>query len=591
MLPLIILVTVAGLAPFLSALTGSFYSGGVFSGMANYRQLAGDRGFPMAAGITVAWSLLSAAVTIGLAYPIASLAAGTRRVYGLVFTLLVAMWAVPVYIGAPLWRFVLHGAAGDSIFRRLTGVEVNLMESPAAAFLASALVSAWFRLPQAVFILLAALGRSRTSIDEAARLDGAGPAALAFSIRLPAMKGALGAVAALELVSAFKEFTVPFLMTAGGPPLRSGVTDRTVVGATTTLELYLYDLFSGYADSGVVSAYAVVLSVSMALLVIAGLSLKSTFKKSRLVRMPDSFAARSRRAGHLAGRKGAYGLHDYVPGRLADFAFTGLMWVALALLLAAVVVLVFCIVWMAFSDLSIAFVDSWIPRFLTTANFGRVFIDDGFGLAILNTLYVSIVTATLIGLIAFPAAAWLADRPRAEAAIFFVALQALSSTGGVHSLIPLYNLWRQLGILGGYAPIVLVYLYHNLPVALFALAEYLRDQPRSFKDSARLEGLGKLGFLVCIQLPLALPAIGAAAMVAFLSAWNGFMAPLVFLDDDTKYTVAVRLHTYVGSIASGSPRWNRFAAGSIINIILVGALFRWWKKPLVSTALSAHDDD
>ncbi len=546
----------------------------------------------MAAGITVAWSLLSAAVTIGLAYPIASLAAGTKRLYGLVFTLLVAMWAVPVYIGAPLWRFVLHGAAGDSIFRKLTGVEVNLMESPAAAFLASALVSAWFRLPQAVFILLAALGRSRTSIDEAARLDGAGPAALAFSIRLPAMKGALGAVTALELVSAFKEFTVPFLMTAGGPPLRSGVTDRTVVGATTTLELYLYDLFSGYADSGVVSAYAVVLSVSMALLVVAGLSLKNALDKNRQAGVPDRLAAaRSHKAGYLAGRKGSYSLHRYVPGRLADIAFIGMTWVALALLLSAAVVLVFCIVWMAFSDLSIAFVDSWIPRFFTTANFGRVIMEDGFGLAILNTLFVSIITAALIGLIAFPAAAWMADRPRAEAAIFFVALQALSSTGGVHSLIPLYNLWRQLGILGGYAPVVLVYLYHSLPVALFALAEYLRDQPRSFKDYAKLEGLGKLGFLARIQLPLALPAIGTAAMVAFLSAWNGFMAPLVFLDDDAKYTVAVRLHAYVGSIASGSPRWNRFAAGSIINIIIVGVLFRWWRKPLASTSLSAHDDD
>jgi ABC-type glycerol-3-phosphate transport system permease component len=119
----------------------------------------------------------------------------------------------------------------------------------------------------------------------------------------------------------------------------------------------------------------------------------------------------------------------------------------------------------------------------------------------------------------------------------------------------------------------------------------MRDQPPSFKDAARLEGLGRFGYLARIQLPLTLPAIIAAAMVAFLSAWNGFMAPLVFLDDDAKYTIAVKLHAYVGSIASGSPKWNRFAAASIVNIAIVGALFWRFKKPLRSTALSDQADD
>jgi len=477
-----------------------------------------------------------------------------------------------------------------------------------AAFVSSALVAAWFRLPQAVFIMLAALGRSRRAIDDAARMDGAGPAALAFTIRLPAMSGAIGAIAALELVSAFKEFTVPFLMTAGGPPLRSGITEHTVVGATTTLELYLYDLFSGYADSGIVSAYAVSLSLVVGLVVAGGFALRGVLKSgSPLTRrqpglaissdahssppspdwLPASAATepaarRSRRSPRRIG---------HVPGKAADTILVASSWLVIALLSAAAVVLAYCIVWMAFSDLSIAFIDSIVPRFFTAGNFGKAFFDDGLWRALANTLYVSALTAFLIGVMAFPAATWLADRPRAKAATFFVLLQALSSAGGVHSLIPLYDLWRRLGLLGGYSPVVLVYLYHSLPVALFALAEYLRDQPPSFKDAARLEGLGTLGYLMRIQLPLALPAIGAAAMVAFLSAWNGFMAPLVFLDDDAKYTVAVKLHAYVGSIASGSPKWNRFAAASIVNIAIVGLLFRKFKKPLASSALSDQADD
>ena len=608
------LVVLAGAAPFLSALRESFLSGGAYIGLANYRELFADRGFPMAAAITIGWSLLSACAVMVLAYPIASLALGSRRAYAIIFPLLVAMWSVPVYIGAPLWRFVLHGAAGDSVFRALTGIEVNLMESPVAAFVSSALVAAWFRLPQAVFIMLAALGRSRRSTDDAARIDGAGPAALAFTVRLPAMAGAIGAVAALEIVSAFKEFTVPFLMTAGGPPLRAGITERTVVGATTTLELYLYDLFSGYADSGVVSAYAVCLSLVVGAAVAGGFAVRAALKRrsplsraeSRTVGpapspdaspSPDAMADAGSSPSDLGGSAPSLGgaraprRIGRVPGRLADAAFAGSSWLVVAVLVAAAAVLAFCILWMAFSDLSIAFIDSPIPRFFTTANFGKAIFDDGLWLALANTVYVSALTAALVGVVAFPAAAWLADRPRARAAAFFVALQALSSAGGVHSLIPLYDLWRRLGLLGGYAPVVLVYLYHSLPVALFALAEFMRDQPPSFKDAARLEGLGTLGYLWRVQLPLALPAIGAAAMVAFLSAWNGFMAPLVFLDDDATYTIAVKLHAYVGSIASGSPKWNLFAAASIVNVAIIGLLFRRFKKPLATSALSDQIDD
>lgn len=620
-MPLASVVLLAGVAPFINALWTSFHAvqaawdgAGTLSyvGLDNYRILLADRGFPMAAGITVSWALLSAAVTMVLAYLLAALLHGSRRAYHITFPVLVAAWATPVYIGAPLWRFILHGAAGDSLFRTLTGITVNLMASPVAAFVSSALVAAWFRLPQAVFILLAAFSRSRRDLDDAAAIDGAGPAALTFSIRLPAMAGALGAVTALELVSAFKEFTVPFLLTAGGPPLRAGVTDRTVVGATTTLEIYLYDLFSGYADAGVVSAYAVVLSVAVCAVVLAGMSLRSALKQvSPAMHAEAVDQARKRNPGDKPDwSRTATSWPDeasqpnqrnqrnqrqqrlrWIPGRLADTMLIGASWLTVGVLVAAGLALLWCLLWMAFSDLAVAFVDSFLPRFPTAANFGRTFVDDGLGLALMNTLYVSAISALLIGVIAFPAATWLAERSVAKAALVFVALQALSSTGGVHSLIPLYDLWRRLGILGGYAPIILVYLYHSAPVALFALTAFLHNQPRSFTEAARLEGLSGLGYILRIQLPLALPAIGASAMIAFLSAWNGFLAPLVFLDDDARYTIAVRLHAYVGSIASGAPKWNRFAAAAIVNIAIIGVLFWRFKRPLTRTALADHNED
>jgi multiple sugar transport system permease protein len=589
------IVVLAGLAPFTNALFTSFFSvdqvsngNPVFVGLENYARLFSDRGFPLSAGLTLAWALLSASLTMLAAYPLACLIHASRKAYLVVFPVLVAAWATPVYIGAPLWRFLLHGAAGDSLFRTLTGITVNLMESPSAAFIATALVAAWFRLPQAVFILLAAMSRSRRDLDDAAAVDGAGPAALAFVIRLPAMIGTLGAVAAMELVSAFKEFTVPFLMTAGGPPMRAGITRQTVIGATTTLEVYLFDMFSAYTDSGVVSAYAVVLSLFVALAVYLGLLAKGSLRRlTRGRRLSRNRFQRSMRRGSSTQAESI----TWIPGRFSDTGFNAGSWTLVFLLLAAGLALVWCLLWMAFSGLSVAFVDGFLPSYPTAGNFAAALIDDGLGLAVLNTLVVSATTAALTGLIVFPAATWLAEQTLARAALVFILLQALASTGGVHSLIPLYDLWRRLGLLGGYGPVILVYLYHSIPIALFALSSFLRDQPRSFREAARLEGMGMLAYIFRVQLPLSLPAIGTTAMIAFLSAWNGFLAPLVFLDDDARYTVAVKLHAYVGSIASGAPKWNRFAAASIMNIAIIGILFWRFKRPLTKTSLADHNED
>jgi ABC-type glycerol-3-phosphate transport system permease component len=246
---------------------------------------------------------------------------------------------------------------------------------------------------------------------------------------------------------------------------------------------------------------------------------------------------------------------------------------------------------MAFSGLSVAFVDSFLPRYPSVAAFREAFLQDGVLLNFANTLYVSLLASAFAIALVFPAAAWLAERPIAKTALAFALLQALASSGGVHSLIPLYELWRRMGLLGGYLPVVLVYIYHAAPTALLALSTFLRDQPKSLKEAACLEGMGRFAWLVKVQLPLALPALGASAMLAFLAAWNGFLAPLIFLDDDTKYTIAVRLHSYVGSIASGAPKWNRFAAVSLVNVAIVAMLFWRFKKPLSRSALADHGED
>ena len=93
-------------------------------------------------------------------------------------------------------------------------------------------------------------------------------------IFFPSIRRSLLVIAVLNFVKSFKEFTLIFMMTAGGPPLISGITERYIVGSTTTLGIFLYDLFNETDDFGIVSAYSIVMAGLVVLVMILWFFLK-----------------------------------------------------------------------------------------------------------------------------------------------------------------------------------------------------------------------------------------------------------------------------------------------------------------------------
>ena len=67
------------------------------------------------------------------------------------------------------------------------------------------------------------------------------------------------------------------------------------------------------------------------------------------------------------------------------------------------------------------------------------------------------------------------------------------------------------------------------------------------------------GYAFRILLPLSLPPLFTAVMTAFIGAWNGFLAPLLFLNDEKHYTISLKLYSWVGTLGSGNPVWNLFS--------------------------------
>jgi len=535
-----------------------------WAGLENFRALVDDRAFSISLGISLVWALIAASVSVGLGFIFACALLDAKRSFKILFAAILVPWGVPSFISIPIWRMIIHGSGGDSLLTALLGRQVNLLTDPIAGFLAALAVDIWLGVPLAVLAIYASLKSLDRGLSEAALVDGAEGWTLARQIRAPLVKGTIGIMWALDFVKSFKEFSVPFLMTAGGPPFLGGITERHIVGATSTLEIFLYDAFRNEEDYGVASAYAVAVGLLVILLVLVWLRVKKSLTAE----------SDQGRQGRRNGRSAKIG--GPVQNSLWKLALLG----AKILFPLTAALMLYVLIWLSFSDLSAVYVDAILPRFMSLKSYKTVLVDEGILCYFFNTLLSAGSTALLVPIFALPPAIWLSRAGKRQSARAFSILQALGMAGGIHSLIPLFIVFRLLGLLGGYSPVIAVYLFHALPFSVFSIKAFLDRLPPSYEEAAALEGVRTLTYLGRILMPLIAPALVAAMMAAFISAWNGFLVPLVFLNDDRLYTIGIKLHSYVGSVASGNPRWNLFAAASAMNMLFVGLLLWRFKNPL-----------
>jgi len=126
-----------------------------------------------------------------------------------------------------------------------------------------------------------------------------------------------------------------------------------------------------------------------------------------------------------------------------------------------------------------------------------------------------------------------------------------------------------LGLINSRFGLILIYVVHAIPFSLVNMKNFFEGYSKELREPAVLEGATTFQYMRWVLVPLARPIIKTSMLMAFLGAWNGFNAPLVLLTEESMYPVSLKLYTFVGSIASGSPQWNLFAAASIVNVIII----------------------
>ncbi|MGK6311487.1 carbohydrate ABC transporter permease [Neorhizobium sp. DT-125] len=113
-------------------------------------------------------------------------------------------------------------------------------------------------------------------------------------------------------------------------------------------------------------------------------------------------------------------------------------------------------------------------------------------------------------------------------------------------LVPLYAMFITFGLLNSLTGLILANVGFSLPVACFILKGAMDAVPYEIEESAIIDNCPRFGVLTMIILPLIMPSIAAAAVVAFFAGWNEFLFASTFLMDGSRWPASVGLASFIG---------------------------------------------
>ena len=157
-------------------------------------------------------------------------------------------------------------------------------------------------------------------------------------------------------------------------------------------------------------------------------------------------------------------------------------------------------------------------------------------------------------------------------------------------LTPLFLLLHFIGLNNSLLGLALVYITFQLPFAIFMMRNSFDSVPRELEEAGLIDGCSSFSLLTRVMLPVVFPGVITVALFAFFMTWNEFLAALIFLNDNDKYTLPVYLLN-VQTGQYGTVDFGAIDAGLVITILPCVIIFlllqRYYINGLIAGAVKA----
>jgi raffinose/stachyose/melibiose transport system permease protein len=132
------------------------------------------------------------------------------------------------------------------------------------------------------------------------------------------------------------------------------------------------------------------------------------------------------------------------------------------------------------------------------------------------------------------------------------------------ALAPLFVVVKTLGLLDTIAGIVLVQSASMMPVAVFILTAFLKSVPAELEEAAKMDGALPFEIYWRVVLPLVRPALATVALLTFVSAWNEYFLPLIFLTSPSNFPITLGIAQFRLQF---DVQWHLMFAGILIMLV------------------------
>ncbi|MEZ4707061.1 MAG: carbohydrate ABC transporter permease [Caldilineaceae bacterium] len=219
----------------------------------------------------------------------------------------------------------------------------------------------------------------------------------------------------------------------------------------------------------------------------------------------------------------------------------------------------------------------WFPTPQLWNNFWDAWNSENFNLFTYNTVVRYAIPATFGTVISSALVAYSFSRIRwwGRDTVFALVLATIMIPGWVR-LVPLFIIFKQLGWLNTFLPLVVPSFFGNA-FFIFLLRQFFMSLPDELSDAARIDGANELQTMFRIILPLSVPALAVVALFTFMDNWNDYLGPLIYVNIEEKWVLALgvqRLRQAVAEIGNRQLAYPYLmAVSSLITLPIFLAFF------------------
>ncbi|HWT80036.1 MAG TPA: carbohydrate ABC transporter permease [Candidatus Acidoferrum sp.] len=240
-------------------------------------------------------------------------------------------------------------------------------------------------------------------------------------------------------------------------------------------------------------------------------------------------------------------------------------WLCAALVALGLLVTFFPFLWLILTALkqpleAFSLPPSWIFT-PTLDNFASV-MEAGFLRSYWNNIVVGLLTTVASLVLGVPAAYSLvrANFRGQHFMGFWILLSRLAPP--VAFVIPMYVVFRRLGLIDTYLGLTISYLTASLPFVVWIMTGYFKGVPVEVEEAALIDGCTRVGTLTRIVIPLSMPGVATAAIFSLMMAWSQYFYPLILGGRNT-ITAPVMVTSFV---TFEGPNWGKLAAAGLLVV-------------------------